>query len=106
MQIAKVVPIYKASDNNLLNNYRPISLLTSFSKLLEKIMYDKVISFQMMFFTNINMDLDPNIRLFITLCISIIIVHHLQTNKTANIHWQSSVTIRRDQPSYFTPQTE
>ena len=45
MKIAKVVPIYKASDNNLLKNYRPISLLTSFSKLLEKIMYDKVISF-------------------------------------------------------------
>ena len=31
------------------------------------------------------MDLDPNIRLFIPLCISLIIVHHLQTNKTVNI---------------------
>ena len=44
-KIAKVVPIHKASDSNLLKNYRPISLLTAFSKLLEKLMYDKVISF-------------------------------------------------------------
>ena len=36
MKIAKVVPIHKASDSNLLKNYRPISLLTAFSKLLEK----------------------------------------------------------------------
>ncbi len=45
LKIAKVVPIYKASDNTSLNNYRPISLLPSFSKLLEKIMFDKVMGF-------------------------------------------------------------
>ena len=45
LKIAKVVPIYKASDNSLLNNYRPISLLPIFSKLLEKIMFDKVMNF-------------------------------------------------------------
>jgi len=43
MKIAKVVPVYKASDCSLLTNYCPIKLLTSFSKLLEKLMYDKVI---------------------------------------------------------------
>ena len=41
MKIAKVIPIFKSSDRN----YRPISLLTSFSKLLEKLMYDNIISF-------------------------------------------------------------
>jgi retron-type reverse transcriptase len=45
MKIAKVIPIYKASDPSLLKNYRPISLLPAFSKLLEKIMYDKLMSF-------------------------------------------------------------
>ena len=45
MKIAKVVPIYKAADSSLIKNYRPISLLTSFSKLLEKLMYNKVIDF-------------------------------------------------------------
>ena len=45
MKIAKVIPIFKANDKCLLKNYRPVSLLPAFSKLLEKIMYDKVISF-------------------------------------------------------------
>ena len=44
LKIANVVPIYKASDNSLLNNYRPISLLSIFSKLLENNMFDKVIN--------------------------------------------------------------
>ena len=45
MKIAKVIPIFKASDPQSIQNYRPISLLTSFSKLLEKIMYDRVITY-------------------------------------------------------------
>ena len=45
LKIAKVIPIYKSSDPSLLKNYRPISLLPAFSKLLEKIMYDKLMSF-------------------------------------------------------------
>ena len=36
MKVAKVIPIFKSSDPRLLKNYRPISLLTAFSKLLEK----------------------------------------------------------------------
>ena len=45
LKIAKVIPIYKSSDPSPLKNYRPISLLPAFSKLLEKIMYDKLMSF-------------------------------------------------------------
>jgi hypothetical protein len=45
MKIAKVIPIYKNSDPLLIKNYRPVSLLTAFSKLLEKIMYSKVLNF-------------------------------------------------------------
>ena len=45
LKIAKVVPIFKANDDSLLKNYRPVSLLPAFSKLLEKLMYDKLLSF-------------------------------------------------------------
>jgi len=39
---AKVVPILKSRDPALIVNYRPISLLTIFSKLLEKIVYNRL----------------------------------------------------------------
>jgi hypothetical protein len=42
---AKVIPIYKASSHDLLKNYRPISLLPSFSKIFEKIVFNKIMSF-------------------------------------------------------------
>jgi len=45
MKIAKIIPIYKSSDKTLPKNYRPVSLLPAFSKLLEKIMYNKLMSF-------------------------------------------------------------
>ena len=45
MKIAKVVPIFKKGDPQLLTNYRPISLLSSFSKILEKLVYIRVIKF-------------------------------------------------------------
>ena len=45
LKIAKVVPIYKAGDKTLYSNHRPISILPAISKLLEKIMYKRVIQF-------------------------------------------------------------
>ena len=41
LKCAKVIPIHKSGDPCLLNNYRPISLLSSFSKILERTMYNK-----------------------------------------------------------------
>ena len=45
MKKADVVPLYKAKDLQESNNYRPISLLLTLSKLLEKIMYKRTYSF-------------------------------------------------------------
>ena len=41
-KIAKIVPIFKTGDRNSVDNYRPISLLCSFSKILEKIMANRL----------------------------------------------------------------
>ena len=44
-KIAKVIPIYKADDPSHFTNYRPISLLSNFSKFFEKVMYNRMIEF-------------------------------------------------------------
>ena len=45
MKTAKVVPLYKSKSKYLTTNYRPISLLITISKILEKVMYSRVYSF-------------------------------------------------------------
>ena len=45
LKIALVTPIFKANENNLFENYRPISVLTCFSKLLEKLMYKRLFNY-------------------------------------------------------------
>ena len=45
MKIAKVVPIFKYGNKHIFNNYRPISLLPAFSKLLEKVVATKLLKY-------------------------------------------------------------
>src|SRR6218665_1304746 len=42
LKTAKVVPIHKQGHKDELTNYRPISILPYFSKLLEKVMYSRL----------------------------------------------------------------
>ena len=39
----KIVPIFKSGDASLVRNYRPISLLSNTSKILERLIFNKVI---------------------------------------------------------------
>ena len=39
MKIAKVLPLHKSGERNLFTNYRPVSILPQFSKILEKLFY-------------------------------------------------------------------
>ena len=45
MKIAKVVPVFKSGQKDVMDNYRPISLLSSFSKIIEKIVSNRLTSF-------------------------------------------------------------
>ena len=45
MKIAKVVPIFKAKDKKDLTNYRPISLLPTFSKIFEKVVHKRIYTY-------------------------------------------------------------
>ena len=37
LKIAKIIPIFKSGNNQLFNNYRPISILPALSKIIEKL---------------------------------------------------------------------
>ena len=45
LKTAKVIPVFKSGDKNSYTNYRPISLLNSLSKLLEKIVAKQMLGF-------------------------------------------------------------
>ena len=45
MKKAKIIPIYKAKDEQQFTNYRPISLLPTISKVLEKVMHKRLYNF-------------------------------------------------------------
>ena len=45
MKIARVIPLFKSDDLSLFTNYRPVSVLPAFSKILERIVYNRLINF-------------------------------------------------------------
>ena len=45
LKLAKVVPIFKSGDSSKITNYRPISVLSFFSKVFERVMYNHIIDF-------------------------------------------------------------
>lgn len=45
LKIAKIVPVYKSDDKRTVSNYRPISVLPAFSKVLERLVYNRLLDF-------------------------------------------------------------
>ena len=50
-KLASVTPIFKAGPRNDANNYRPISVISIFSRILEKIVHDQMVEFLQPIFT-------------------------------------------------------
>ena len=42
LKMAKVIPVFKNDDDTDPNNYRPISLLSCFNRIFEKLMYKRM----------------------------------------------------------------
>ena len=66
LKTASVIPLYKAKDPMLFNNYRPISLLSVFSKIIERLMYNRLSIFinkHNFFLTNTSLDFEIIIQL-------------------------------------------
>ena len=45
LKVAKVLPIFKKSSNTIPKNFRPISILPALSKIFEKVLSTKLLSF-------------------------------------------------------------
>ena len=46
LKVALVTPVYKASEQTVFSNHRPISELLCFSKILEKLMYKRLVDYK------------------------------------------------------------
>jgi hypothetical protein len=45
LKLAKVMPLHKKGEHHDIKSYRPMSILSAFSKILEKLMYNRLMPF-------------------------------------------------------------
>ena len=45
LKVGRIIPLYKSGSQTLVSNYRPITLLSVFHKIMEKLMYKRLIEF-------------------------------------------------------------
>ncbi len=45
MKIARVIPLFKSGDHRYFQNYRPVSVLPIFSKLLERVVFKRITNY-------------------------------------------------------------
>ena len=79
MKIAKVIPVHKKGDPLDISNYRPISLLSSISKVLEKIIHKRTIRFlkNLDIFSDSQSGFDKNTQQHMPFYTSLITLHPL-----------------------------
>ncbi len=66
LKLAKINPIYEKDDTTNFTNYIPISLLSSISKIFERVIYDQIYTFfqtEKLFYTSRYMSLELSIQL-------------------------------------------
>ena len=45
LKVARVIPLFKSGQSTLFSNYRPVSVLPAFSKIFERLMYNRLLKF-------------------------------------------------------------
>ena len=45
LKIARVIPLFKSGEQDIFTNYRPVSVLQAFSKILERVTYIRLLRF-------------------------------------------------------------
>ena len=45
LKIGEITPVYKADDQTLKSNYRPITILSAISKIYERLMFEQVMAY-------------------------------------------------------------
>ena len=58
---ADITPVYKKGEKFLKNNYRPVSILPSVSKIYERCIYDQINDYFNHFFQNFSADFGKNL---------------------------------------------
>lgn len=66
LKLAEVTPVFKKGSTQDKDNYRPISVLSVFSKIFEKVMYKRLYAY-LEFFTHFSLALDRIVQLIMLL---------------------------------------
>jgi len=59
LKISKVIPIYKNGEKDIADNYRPISILNTFERILEKVMYKRLYEYLSVNHTSVRIQKTP-----------------------------------------------
>ena len=99
MKVARVTPNFKSGDIHLLNNYRPISIVSSFSKILERVVSVRPKK-SLQFLVSASVASDPRVGIFYFL---VLFCCETMSNSGQNcwIDWNSAMLCFPFMPKIF-----